>query len=266
MDGIIIHKAEYYSVAHIATLSDALKDSIRKQLSSICHGADLAATGRNMYNYKNTLATFLTRYNTKSATIKIGMVGELLAHILIIELFENFETVSPYFNLEEKHIKKGFDVLLFENNESEVWITEVKSGQLHKDKDSTQTTKVLLATARNDLNKRLNENELNHWQNAINAARAAITQNSNYKSVVVDILMDEGDLVMSDQATGIDNNVFFVSSLFSDSDDPIDVEMVKDFYEDLEARAIFKKAVVFSIKKPTFTAVIDFLNEEVAND
>ncbi len=266
MEGIEFLRKDDYSLVNISSFSSELRDAIRSHLSSICHGDELAASGRKMYNYECTLATFLDRYATKTDAFKIGMVGELLAHILIVELFDEFETVSPYFNLEEKHIKKGFDILLYEKNENEVWITEVKSGQLHQGKNSTETTKVLLSTARSDLNKRLNENELNHWQNAINAARSAIKDKSDYKKSVMAILMDEGDLVHDEAATSSDNNVFLVSALFSEEDERVEEEMIFNFCKDLERRKLFKKSVVLSAKKSAFEAVVEFLKSEISDD
>ena len=40
-----------------------------------------------------------------------GMLGELLAHILINNYIEKLKVFSPYFNKEEANIRKGFDVL-----------------------------------------------------------------------------------------------------------------------------------------------------------
>ncbi len=56
------------------------------------------------------------------------MLGELLSHVIILKLFPNFEVVSPFFNMEEKSIRKGFDLLLYEASTNNIWITEVKSG------------------------------------------------------------------------------------------------------------------------------------------
>lgn len=265
MDGINFHLTDSFGLAHINFLSDELKESIRKHLSSICHGADQAASVRVMYNYQSTLATFLERYNSKPELTKIGMIGELLSHVLIIEMLPNYEPVSPFFNLEEKSIKKGFDVLLFSNTDDELWITEVKSGHLHKDKNSSETTKDLLNTAKGDLKKRLNENELNHWQNAIHAARIAIGQNKDYKKVVLDLLLDEGDLTCQKMATSADNNVFLISNLFEESSEQINETVVSSFQKNLEGKGTFKKSMVLSIKKPTYTAIADFFAKEIAN-
>ncbi|MTB65395.1 hypothetical protein GKR48_00830 [Providencia sp. wls1943] len=59
-----------------------------------------------MYRYAPTLQAFLERYENTSENTKKGMIGELLSHIIINEFFDNFEIASPFFNLEEKSIKK----------------------------------------------------------------------------------------------------------------------------------------------------------------
>lgn len=61
------------------------------------------------------------------------MIGELLVHI-ILELEGKYSTASPFFNMEESSFKKGFDIVLFEEDSKELWITETKSGEIQKNK------------------------------------------------------------------------------------------------------------------------------------
>lgn len=265
MDGINFKPNENYSIIEVETLSDDIKASIRTHLSSICYGESQAASGRTMFNYRATLTAFLDRYNSKERNHQIGMIGELLAHILIVELLPQFKTVSLFFNLEEKQIKKGFDVLLYSGTDNDVWITEVKSGELHKDKNSDQTTKDLLASARLDLKKRLNENEVNHWTNAIHSARVALGDNTDYKDVVINLLADEGDIVTNKKATSFDNNVFLVSSLFTEADDSVSEETLSAFHQKLLDKPVFKNAILLSIKKSAYSKVVDFFEEEVTS-
>ncbi|MED5238818.1 MAG: hypothetical protein VX379_04495 [Pseudomonadota bacterium] len=266
MDGLSLINDEGYLIVHVDFLSEEIKESIRKNLTYICHGYDQADSGRIMFNYKNTLKNFLERYTKKSKSTQIGMIGELLSHVLILELMESFEVVSSFFNLEEKSIKKGFDILLFEREREDVWIVEVKSGELHAGKNSTETAKTLVGIACNDLNKRLNENEMNHWTNAVHAARAAIAADADYKKAVVNILMDEGDNVAAAASTSKDNNVFLVSALFSSCDEKVDPSMIGGMYSSILDKDYFRNVFLLSVKKSTYEAVAAFLDEESQDD
>lgn len=162
--GIECVKDNKYCIFHINELSNELKEAIRIQMSSICHGAAYADTGRRMYDYKNTVKEFLRRYEEKTTKIKKGMIGELLIHLLVSYYFDELDVVSPFFNMEERSIKKGYDVVLTESDKANLWLIEVKSGELHKGKNSNQTMSELLSTSKNDLKERLNEENNSLWQ------------------------------------------------------------------------------------------------------
>jgi hypothetical protein len=264
MEGISLVQDDEVFIMHVTNFSDELKESLRNKLIGICHGSDKSNSSRLMYSYSQTLNEFLARYDKKPLKTKIGMIGELLSHIIIIELLDDFEPVSAYFNLEERSIKKGFDVLLYSRN-GDVWITEVKSGGLHKDKNSTQTTIDLLGTGFRDLNSRLNENNMNHWMNALHSANVSISSNKDYKKVVIEILEDEGDLTALKQSTSKDNNIVLVSALFSEAKDNINKLKIKEFSERLCRKNIFKSSSVICLKKSAYTEIEKFLREEAIN-
>ena len=126
--GVRCISKDTYAVFYVEEFSDDLKSVIRSQLSSICHGVSKATKCRKRYNYLNTLKSFLERYESKNELIKIGMIGELLTRIIVIIYFPDFMTVSPSFNTEEKSMPKGFDIMLYFDEENELWFTEIKSG------------------------------------------------------------------------------------------------------------------------------------------
>lgn len=262
IDGInFIHK-DNYAACYIYNFSDEFKEIIRLHLTTVCYGAAKANNLSRAYNYKTTLKNFMDRFNSKSIETKKGMIGELLVHILILELFPKFQTISPYFNMEEKSIRKGFDVLLYENNLKEVWITEVKAGELHQSKCCNETTKALLSTAFYDLKKRLNEQEQTFWDNAINSAKIAIEDNKDYKKVIEEILEEEIVLISKNESNSKDNNVILVSVLFENVKNPIDQSIPKEFSENQERQNEFKKLIVLSIQKNTYKKVVDFFTGE----
>ena len=190
------------------------------------------------------------------------MLGELLSHVIILHLFPNFDVVSPFFNMEEKSIRKGFDLLLYETSTNNVWITEVKSGGRGADKTSCSATSAQLRLARDDLKRRLAEPELNHWLNAINAAKNAIHNKANYRDSVIEILEMEGDLAEEDGASVSDNNVFLVSALFSEVSQAIAEDTVSNFTTKLVAEAVFKTVWVLSLHKGTMKKLEEFLRQE----
>ncbi|MFC6689919.1 hypothetical protein ACFQD2_01105 [Pseudomonas lini] len=252
MDGVSFKQVDQYALCCVENFSDELKLALRENLTRICHGADQASKDRAIYKYSATIKHFWNeRYSKKTWETRIGMLGELLSHVIILKLFPNFDVVSPFFNMEEKSIRKGFDLLLYETSTNNVWITEVKSGGRGADKTSCSATSAQLRLARDDLKRRLAEPELNHWLNAINAAKNAIHNKANYRDSVIEILEMEGDLAEEDGASASDNNVFLVSALFSEVSQAIAENTVSNFTTKLVAEAVFKTVWVLSLHKGT---------------
>ncbi|MED1759161.1 DUF1837 domain-containing protein [Bacillus subtilis] len=262
LKGVRLINKKAYAVFYIDNFSDDLKGIIRSQLTSICHGASKASKTRKKYNYKNTVRSFIERYEGKSDKTKIGMMGELLTHIFILQFLTEFNTVSPFFNMEEKSITKGFDIILFSNSTNEIWITEVKSGALHKGKDSNSTNKALLSTAKLDLKKRLNQNEDSLWDNAINKATLVLENKKDTKDAVLAILEEIGDEITERQATSTDKNVILVTNLFANLNDEIQEQVLNDFYITTLGESLFNKLFVFSIQKNTYKKIYQFLKDE----
>ncbi|HHQ6552129.1 TPA: hypothetical protein ACSTJZ_001997 [Serratia fonticola] len=262
LDGVQILLKNGYGLCHISNFSDELKQALKNHLTRICHGETHSTSGYAMYRYKPTVEAFLERYEKKPVKTQKGMIGEFLSHVIINELFDDFEIASPFFNLEEKSIKKGFDLLLYSTLDHKLWITEVKSGGLRKGKNENDTTQILLNTAYNDLKIRLNENEMNHWSNAMNAASVAVSQHRNYKDVILDLLASEGEKTFEKKSTSTDNHVFFISNLFHDINFKTIEKTVMNFHKSMVEKAEFADVFCFSIQKSTLSKVVDFLIEE----
>lgn len=260
--GVRFQNFSEYAVCHIENFSDDIKERLRNQLSSICFGLSKAESSRKSYSYKRTLVEFLTRYDSKAPDTQMGMIGELLTHIIISSYFPELSAVSPYFNMEEKSIKKGFDVILYSRGNQELWITEVKSGELHKGKTANGTLIDLLGTAKRDLQKRLNENEMTLWENAINGAYVALENKKDVKDAVLEILYDFEDSVAEERAESKNKNVILVASLFSRLSDKIQVDEVKKYYTRMTKTKTFGNVIVLSFQKQTYQKVVDFLKLE----
>lgn len=262
MDGVSFKQVDQYALCCVEFLSEELKEALRNNLTRICHGVDQASRDRAMYKYTATLQSFWARYSNKPPKTQMGMLGELLSHVVILKLFPSFDVVSPFFNMEEKSIRKGFDLLLYESSHNEVWITEVKSGGLGQGKTPCTATRDLLAKARDDLKIRLAEQEINHWQNAINAARNSIHSKADFRDSVLEILELEGDMVVGNSATAADNNVFLISALFTEVSQRVTEEIVSNFTTTLSSSSIFKTVLVLSLQKGTLERLEGFLREE----
>ena len=264
IDGVIFERNGDYAICHVENFSDQIKCLIRRNLATICHGTHVSDyVNDDLYCYKSTLESFIARYNTKGDTIKIGMIGEFISHILITELFDEFSVVSAFFNLEEKSIKKGFDLLLYSSLDKSVWITEVKSGNRHKDKSLNQTTKDLLNTAKNDLKSRLGTQETMYWLNAVNSVRCSLSDNTDYKSTLEEILRKNGSSAHHKNSKSSDKCVVLVSGLFEPLTTKVSKGVPETFLETVKEAKLFAKTVVFCIQKETYTRVIDFLASEI---
>lgn len=264
ISGIEFRKDEKFAFFYIEFFSDELKELIRNRLSEICHGKASAESGRNMYSYEKTVLEFTKRYNDKIEIQRIGLIGELLIHIVLREYLTEYEALSPFFNLEERGVKKGFDVVLMSKKDSSLWITEVKSGKQHSGKDASGTTLDLINTAKRDLNTRLNKENFSLWLNAIHGAKVSLHETTDFKNAVIRILEDCGDRSSELQLTSSELNVLLASNLFNPMSEKFDETKVQLKQIKLENKQIFKGVFVLSLQKETYQKVFDFLAEEGA--
>ncbi len=262
-----IKKEDYteYVLYHIESLSTELKKEIRNRLVAVCHGADQAQSSSEIYSYKATVKEFIRRYNTKKTGTedrKKGMIGELLIHI-ILEIEGQFSVASPFFNMEERSFKKGYDIALFSPNTSDLWIAEVKSGKKQKTQKDASTAGVgLINTAKNDLHKRLNDENESLWLNALNAARVAMSSSNHQKDAVIKLLEKCANNSVLRISTSNSYNAVLVGVLFHPMTERIDAVKVGKKYERILKEKIFNKFFIVTIQKETFEAVYDFLASE----
>jgi hypothetical protein len=266
LEGINYYKEKKFSVFRIRELSESIKKSMREQLAEICHGEDYVKTGRRAYNYENTIKEFLKRYEKKSEKIRIGMIGELLVHLIFYNYFYEYKTVTPFFNMEERSIKKGYDIVLTEVDNPILWITEVKSGNLHSNKNSNQTMNDLIGTANEDLTERLNNENVSLWMEAVNCAKISFDSRNEMKQAVVDVLLDWNDEATDGSYSSHDKNVILAGVLFADMEDEINDENAKKKQNRIETTQTFQQVYVLEIQKATYSKIYDFLKEEASSE
>ena len=265
-EGVSYQKKDNYSVFWIEDFSDDVKNAIREQLSVICYGEDNTKTGRRMFSYISTVKEFLKRYNKKTKDIQIGMIGELLVHLIFQNYFEEYKSVTPYFNMEERSIKKGYDAVVTEADNPTLWIIEVKSGEIHLNKTSDQTINDLVGNAKGDLDIRLNTENKSLWLEAINGAKISFDSNNVMKDAVMDILYDWGDAADVGVYKSDDKRVILTGVLFSDLSDGITANNLQKKQKRIEKTGEFKQIYVLGIQKETYSKVYDFLREEAEDE
>lgn len=263
-----VKKEDYseYVLYHIESLSAELKEEIRKHLVAVCHGADQSQSSSKIYSYKTTVKEFIRRYNTKKSSTedrKKGMIGELLVHI-ILEIEGQFSVASPFFNMEERSFKKGYDVALFCPKTSDLWIAEVKSGKKQNaQKDASAAGVGLINTAKNDLHKRLNGKNESLWLNALNAARVAMSSSNNQKDAVIKLLEKCANNSVLGTNSSNSYNVVLAGVLFHPMTEQIDAVKIGKKYNRILKEKKFNNVFIITIQKETFEAVYDFLASEV---
>ena len=262
IQGLTVQNTDSYSVFIISELSEELKTIIRTRLSAVCHGVAKSDSGRAFYCYKSTLKEFVKRYSEKSDNQKKGMIGELLLHMLISELLDDYEINSPFFNTEERNVKKGFDIVLNKKGTTDIWLAESKSGELHTGKDTSQTVVELISKAQNDLYDRLNGDSVSLWHNAVNGASLAIKKARDDKEAIIEILENHGVLADNSELKSSDMNVILVGTVFNTTTDPINSSKIQEKYDRVDKSRKFKDVYLVAIQKNTYTAIYDFLESE----
>ena len=116
MDGIFERKCGQCIIIEIHYLSDELKNKIKNELTTICHGEYALISESNYFSFEETLIELVKHRIPKSEIKKIGAIGELLLNV-IIRSFTDLKIISPFFNVEERNVKKGFDIIAIDNSD-----------------------------------------------------------------------------------------------------------------------------------------------------
>lgn len=258
IEGVVVTGDSATSVVVVTDLTDDLKEYIRNHLSHLCYGGSYIDDSPAYYSFSRTVGEFLERFDKKPDTTKVGMIGELLAHLLTPEVYPDLGTVSVFFNKEERSIKKGFDLTFYSDKGAGVWYAEVKSGHVQSGTPEEKAVE-LLQTAARDLREKL----------------AAPTRRSLWDAAQIDALLVLGaessnvrQLLQQDQQATADGTAWnrlgvLVAAVFH----PIQTAMVE--HADLLPRlgtdsfdSSFDGLRLLTIQKSTLDKVVDFLREE----
>lgn len=260
--GITITQAENYAICCVDNFSDDLKDIIRKELNAICFGRRAAEDLPGIYSYKKTLNEFLIRYDKAPYKIKVGMMGELLAHVLMGSAFPDLESVSRLFNKEERHIKKGFDFNFLSKARNDIWYGEIKSGEKSKRHTVESKHKDLLGTAKRDLLGKFSDGKLSLWDNALNDVSLVL---ATKKARSVSQLLEQ-DFLSLEKDSSLKKNAVLISSLFHDSKDKPTEKAISGHAANLIKKGKFAGVLVLCIQKTTYSKIVGFLREEAKDE
>lgn len=170
MEGTTILGADGAVTAIIITFSDELKRSLRNRFVAFCYGSERASEevqDDGYYSIESTVEEFFSRFDTKKSETQIGMIGELLMHLLHPHTHADLLGAAVYFNKEERNIKKGFDLSFLETEPDAVWYGEVKSGAVRQDQSADAKSHALLMHGARDLHDKLINHERSRWDSAL---------------------------------------------------------------------------------------------------
>lgn len=262
LEGIQLEKSETSSLCFtIDDISDELKNVIRARLSEICYGAAKASRTSVIYSYEKTLTVFLDKFDTKSADTQKGMIGELLTHVLFLHFEDEFRAASPFFNMEEDSIKKGFDLVLHHKGTSEIWFVEVKAGECGVE---TSINKLggLLSLAKNGLKTALNSERHTLWQNAVNGA-SLVMQDSGLKSQIETLLESFNEKAVAGKSASQDYNAVLVAVCFSGAQAFATGAEFEGRHTTQKNMNEFRDLMSIALQKDTIQSIVDFLWSEV---
>lgn len=264
LDGLkVFYDKDEFLLAHLSELTDAFKDELRKRFAIICHGENLASKMRGNYTYHKSVDEFLKRLKNKSDNVITGMLGELVVHVITGLVYPGYRTIVPYFNLEERNNKKGFDSIIF-SHEIGMWTTEVKSSKNTKDTVSVHSCiNDLLQTAHTDLISKLNnQDEVSRlWGQAMNGFQVACGNLKDEKETLENIILSyqEDDF---EEASGPESHRVILSSvLSSNSNEMIPNEVMENKYS--QHKGAYKELMLIGIHKSLCLELIEFFQQEI---
>lgn len=248
----------YYFI--IDNFSDEFKALIRKQLSSVWYGFADVEELPEIHSYKRTLSSFLDRYKDKSEDTKKGMIGELLAHILIGEYLNHMTSLSVLKNKEDRSIKKGFDIIYQDNSTAFLWYSEVKSG--HRgvaNESSTEYNTILLDRSYDGITDMFASKRDSLWESALIDVKLTIADTK--KKINIAKLLDSDSPIHGDDSK---KNIVLISVLYHCPTEPVEFDSIEAFLKKVIAEQKYENAIAISIQKKLFDKVAEFLTGEAA--
>lgn len=251
-------------ICYVEEFSNELQEKIREALNGVWHGVSNYQENQNIYNYKNTVKDFLDRYQKQSDNTKKGIIGELLTHILIPSYISDLEVISIMKNKEERSIRKGFDIVYSNNSLKNIWYCEVKSGGDIDDLNVDNKNNERLNKAKKGINTMINSDRSIIWDSVLNDIKLTIFDKNTQINISELLKSDHPNI----ENRNMDRNVVLSSVLYKNLDTKISYKNLKQYKMNIDNENIFAGLIVFSIQKPTYKKIENFLIGEsnVKND
>lgn len=223
-----------------------LKQKLKNWLAIICYGQE--EVDIETVTFEETIEELNKRINRKTEYQKAGMVGELLFHLKSYEYLEEYSHISVYLNREERSVKKGFDVLLFDGER--VWYSEVKSKENGNDEDITYWHVYKIKEAINDIKEKFKGGNKNYWISA--KTNIANIGERDLKKQIADILTKDINLEIEKDAIG-------VSAVFCKNVENIKDSKVKEVLEGEKGN--FNNLAAVCLTHEDYNKIIKILKE-----
>ena len=226
---------------------------LRDNLVGLCWGTENEA----IYNINDVIDEFLDRFFRKSEEQQYGYIGEFLYYLYILNNDDIISPVSIFFNQEEKSFKKGFDLLGYDGNE--LWYSEVKSG-VKKENDIDAANLERLSTAYRDIKDKLKfiNRNTNYWDTAkSNICKIKVKGIISDRKSIVDILT-------ADRTKENIKNVIIVSVIFDNSNVDLDVQKIKEKYDNIKSQR--ENITIVCIRKKTIDKIIEIIKGVRTNE
>lgn len=225
---------------------ETIKQKLKQLLVTICYGKEQEEL--EIISFDETIEELNKRIERKTDEQKAGMIGELLFHLKSFEKLKNYSHISIYLNREERSVKKGFDVLLFDGKK--VWYTEVKSRENAQNENITDSHVSKIQEAITDVKGKFSSNNKNYWLTA--KSNIANVEEKELKKQIADILTKEID-------KQIEKNAIGVSAVFKKDIDNIDKKKVKEVLD--REKNNFKNIVAVCISHEDYKKMVKILKE-----
>lgn len=259
IQGISVTKENNYVLCSVNDFSDELKNSLKEELTFICHGKnEVEEYNLNVHSYENTLKEFLKRYSSKTDETKKGMMGELIAHLIINKVLPSLETLTILFNKEEISIRKGFDLTYLETEQGSIWYGEVKSGEVGVRDTPNSKNKKLITDAKNGMQGFLSDQRSNLWESVI--IDVGLSLKHDKRKTVKELLDNDQKDILNSSAK---KNAILISVLFHDVNNPITSTSLNEQFLEISNENIFSDVILFSIQKSTYLKIEEFLRGEI---
>jgi hypothetical protein len=263
MEGISAVASGETAVLVVEHVSDELKKLLRQRLAAFCFGAVEVELDSDYYSFEATITELLTRFDSKPKATKIGMVGELVVHVLMPSSHPSLSSSAIYFNKEERSIKKGFDLTFHEGTKA-IWYGEVKSGHVKDNESADDKSSSLLKTAAADVAGKLSQDaQRSRWDAAI--YDAGLTLESSQAKTVKALLRSDARVIAT--GTQIKKNVVLAATVVhSVGHCRVSVEATAVVAEEIVNSKRFDATRILVIQQEELETIMSYLRSEVAAD